>query len=125
MNPSANVRRGLGDAGEELAARALRARGLLVVERKFRCRSGEIDLIARDGQCLVFVEVKTRRGNRFGTPEEAVHPRKQRKLIQVAETYLQQQLLEDVDWRIDVVAIEMDARGRVVRVDVIEHAVER
>ena len=51
--------------------------------------------------------------------------RKQRKLIQVAETYLQQQMLDDVDWRIDVVAVEMDARGHVQRVDVIEHAVER
>jgi len=125
MNKPTSARRGLGDAGEELAARALRARGLVVVARKFRCRSGEIDLIARDGESLVFVEVKTRRGNRFGTPVEAVHPRKQRKLIQVAETYLQQQMLDDVDWRIDVVAVEMDARGHVQRVDVIEHAVER
>jgi len=115
----------LGNAGEQLAARELQARGLSIVQTNYRCASGEMDLIARDGDELVFVEVKTRRGNRFGSPEDAVNPRKQQKLIEVAETYLQAYQHNDVNWRIDVVAVEMDARGKLLRVDVIEHAVSR
>ncbi len=125
MKAAAGNRRQLGNAGEELAARALGARGMQIVARQFRCQSGEIDLIARDGPTLVFVEVKTRRGNRYGTPAEAVTARKQHKLIASAETYMQMQALEDVDWRIDVVTVEMDTTGRLIRLDVIEHAVER
>ena len=120
-----SVRRQLGNAGEDLAARALGKRGMQIVARQYRCTSGEIDLIARDGAELVFVEVKTRRGDRFGAPEDAVNARKQQKLIAAAETYLQSHALEDSAWRIDVVAIEMDARGHLLRLDVIERAVER
>ncbi len=123
--PRPTAKRQLGDAGERLAAEALTKRGLVIYERNFRCAEGELDLIARDGDTWVFAEVKTRRGSRFGTPEEAVDARKQRKLIAVAEAYLQVRALDDVDWRIDVVAVEMDARGRLLRVDVIENAVTR
>ncbi len=119
------VRRQLGTAGEQIAARALAERGLSIVERNFRCTEGEIDLIARDGAEWVFVEVKTRRSDRFGTPEEAVTPRKQAKLIAVAETYLQAHGVEGADWRIDVVGIAMDAGGRLQRVNIIDHAVSR
>jgi putative endonuclease len=125
MKGTAGIRRQLGNAGEELAARALGARGMQIIARQFRCQSGEIDLIAHDGPTLVFVEVKTRRGNRYGTPAEAVTARKQQKLIASAEVYLQMHALEDVDWRIDVVTVEMDTAGRLLRLDVIEHAVER
>jgi putative endonuclease len=125
MSKTVGARRRLGNAGEELAARALRERGLEIVACNFRCESGEMDLVAREGDVLVFVEVKTRRGNRFGLPEDAVNLRKQQKLIAVAESYLQTNALDDVDWRIDVVAVQMDVHGHLTRLDVIEHAVER
>ncbi|MEP7198653.1 MAG: YraN family protein [Chloroflexota bacterium] len=125
MTKRPTTKRQLGDAGEELAVRALQARGLIIVARNYRCTAGEMDVIARDGDALVFVEVKTRRGDQFGTAAEAVNARKQQKLIDVAETYLQAKQLDDVDWRIDVVAVEMDARGKLLRVEVIENAVMR
>ena len=116
-------KRRLGDAGERIAARELQARGWRIVERNYRCAEGEMDLVARAGEQWVFVEVKTRRGDRFGAPEESVNARKQKKLIAVAERYLQEHDLSDAHWRIDVVAVEMDARGKLLRVEVIEHAV--
>lgn len=119
----ASARQSLGHAGEQMARRALEARGLVIVQANYRCAAGEMDLIARAANEWVFVEVKTRRGNRFGTPEEAITRRKQAKLAQVAETYLQAHALADVAWRIDVVAIEMDRHGKLLRLDVIEHAV--
>jgi putative endonuclease len=119
------ARQGLGHTGEQIAARELQARGLRIVASNYRCAAGEMDLIARSADELIFVEVKTRRGDKFGSPEEAVHPRKQQKLIEVAETYLQEHELDDVAWRIDVVAVEMDPRGKLLRVDVIENAVAR
>ena len=76
------------------------------------------------GQSLVFVEVRTRRGDRFGTPEESITPAKRAHLIAAAQAYLQAHSLEDRDWRIDVVAVEMSSRGELVRVDVIENAIE-
>ena len=118
-------KQGLGRKGEQLAADALQAQGMAIVERNYRCAVGEMDIIAREGDTLVFVEVKTRRGNRFGSPEDAVDARKQRKLIEVAETYLQERVLDDAEWRIDVVAVEMDGVGRLKRIEVIREAVRR
>jgi putative endonuclease len=116
-------RQGLGRAGERLARRALEARGLVIVQANYRCAAGEMDLVARAADELVFVEVKTRRGNQFGSPEEAVTRRKQSKLVKVAETYLLEHSLTGTGWRIDVVAVEMDVHGKLVRLEVIEHAV--
>ncbi len=125
MTKRPSIKRQLGNAGERLAVRELQSRGMSIIASNYRCEAGEMDLIAREADALVFIEVKTRRGNRFGSPEDAVHPRKQQKLIAIAETYLQEQSLDDVDWRIDVVAIEMDGSGKLLRVDVIENAVQR
>src|SRR5579863_2788673 len=83
-----SARQGLGRMGERLAAEMLMREGYAILERNFRCCYGEIDLIAEDGQDLVFVEVKTRRGVAYGRPEEAVTLRKQRKVVQVATYYL-------------------------------------
>ena len=69
-------RRRLGQRGEQLAAERLAAMGYEIVERNYRCKAGEIDLVARQGGGWVFVEVRTRRGDRFGTPEESVTARK-------------------------------------------------
>ncbi len=116
------ARKKLGRRGEDLALARLEKHGYIVRERNWRCPAGEIDIVAEDGGCLVFVEVRTRRGRAFGTPEESVTPTKQAKLVKVARTYLQEHSWEG-DWRIDVVAVEMTSRGRLLRVDLIKNAV--
>jgi len=116
-------RKALGALGESLAARELEQRGYLIVARNWRCVEGEIDLVAERRGMLVFVEVRTRRGRERGTPEESLTPRKQAKLIEVAQAYLEEHAA-DRDWRIDVVAVELSARGQLLRIDVIENAIE-
>ncbi|MBC7315714.1 MAG: YraN family protein [Chloroflexi bacterium] len=112
-------RQRLGAWGEALAERALAARGYTILARNWRCARGEIDLVAKDGACYTFVEVKTRHGHAVQYPEEALTPAKARRLAELGETYLAEQGLEDVAWRIDLVAIELDARGGVARLEVI------
>src|SRR6266853_6498944 len=82
------ARQGVGRTGERLAAEELSRRGYRILEQNFRCTHGEIDLVAEDAQDLIFIEVKTRRGNAYGLPEEAVTTRKQQKIVQVASYYL-------------------------------------
>ena len=115
-------RHALGRLGEELAARALTARGYRIRERNWRCTAGELDIVAEDGDVLVFIEVKTRRGREYGTPEEAVTPAKQARLVELAATYVQESGWQS-DWRIDVVAVELMPDGRLSRLDVIRNAV--
>lgn len=112
----------LGRWGESVAAHHLEAKGCRIVERNWRCQRGEIDLVARDGSTLVFVEVKTRRGRSMGTPEEGLTPRKGRKLLELGQLYLAERDL-DVDWRVDLVAIELDSGGKLLRCDHIPNAV--
>lgn len=116
------IRQGLGYTGERLAAEQLVREGYSILERNFRCRYGEIDLIAEDGQDLVFVEVKTRRGVAYGRPEEAVTLQKQRKLMQVANHYLSLQTQPERSWRIDVVAVQMSASGKLEEIRLYRHA---
>jgi putative endonuclease len=113
----------LGRRGEDLAAARLTELGYALVGRNYRCPHGEIDLVARLGEVWVFVEVKTRRGVRFGTPEEAITLRKQAHLIAGAQHYLQAHGLGDVAWRIDAVAVGLAPGGVLERIDVIENAV--
>ena len=112
-------RRQTGLLGEELACAALSRRGYQIIERGWRCPFGEVDVVARDGACWVFVEVKTRRGRGAGAPEEALTPRKAQRLMELAQTYLAERALGEVDWRIDLVAIELDGLDRVQRLSVI------
>lgn len=98
--------------------------GYRIIERNFRCRHGEIDLIAEDANDLVFVEVKTRRGNAYGLPEDAVTPRKQQKLVQVATYYLDLHECSERAWRIDVVAVQLSANGRFEEIRVHQHTVQ-
>ena len=102
--------RSRGARGEELAAQYLVEKGFILLERNFRdnLSRGEIDLIARIGKCLVFVEVKTGNGAAFGPPESWVDGRKQNRIARAAERYLQDHLLQDVECRFDVVGIHMD-----------------
>ena len=111
----------LGRRGEDIAVGHLRRQGYVILVRN--CPAGEIDIVAREGETLAFVEVRTRRGERFGTPEESITPDKQAKLVTLAETYLQEEDLADVAWRIDVVGIVLSRHGEVRRVNLIRNAV--
>lgn len=111
-----HTRQRIGDRGEAIAERFLCARGYTILARKYRCREGEIDLVCRDGDILAFVEVKTRRGNLFGTPEEAITAAKLAHLAQAGQHYLMDHAREGDPWRIDVVGIDLDPTGRVLDV---------
>lgn len=115
-------RKKLGEWGEAYAARQLEAKGYEIIERNWRCARGEIDLVARVGQELVFVEVKTRRGRSMGTPEEGLTRRKAEKLLLLAQLYLAEHDL-DVDWQVDLAAIELDSSGKLLRYEHIPNAV--
>lgn len=94
-----------GQLGEDRAVEHLLAHGYSVLERNFRCRLGEIDIIARDGDALVFVEVRTRADGRRGTALETITPAKQRRIARVAELYLTTRRLHATACRFDVVGI--------------------
>lgn len=100
-----------GQEGEALAAAYLEKKGYQVLERNYRIRFGEIDLIAQDHETLVFVEVKARRSLRWGSPAQAVHYHKQGKIFQVAQLYLMRQEQEDVPCRFDVVEVVISKDG--------------
>ncbi len=116
-------RRGLGQRGEELAVAKLIRRGYTVRERNWRCQRGEVDIIAEHDGWLVFVEVRARRGRELGSPEDSITPAKRARMIQVAQSYLSELEPGEVDWRIDVVAVELTQSGKLLRVDVYENAV--
>ncbi|HWE63894.1 MAG TPA: YraN family protein [Chloroflexota bacterium] len=119
-----HTRQRLGDRGEQIAERFLAARGYTVLRRKYRCAEGEIDLVCRDGNTVTFVEVKTRRGTAFGAPEEAVTPAKLAHIAQAGQQYLTEQGCQEQPWRIDVVAVEPDAGGRLVDMRLIVSAAD-
>lgn len=100
-------RKQTGQRGEEIAAAHLAAKGYKIIDRNWRCSTGELDIIMEEGDTLIFVEVRTRRGERFGTAEESVTPAKQNRLIELAQTYLQETGLPHPSWRIDVVAVQL------------------
>ncbi len=118
-----DTRRALGNRGEALAAQKLQSLGYTIREHNWRCGAGELDIVAEKDGTLVFIEVRTRRGDRFGTPEESITPAKRAKLIEVAQTYLVEHDEPDCSWRIDVVAVEIGQRGEVSRMEIIENAV--
>ena len=103
----------LGDWGEEVAGRFLERQGFRILDRKYRCTWGEVDLVTRDGRDLVFVEVRTRRSNSFGSPEESITDAKAGRLVATCNDYLQKHpdnLFGDhpdsvAGWRIDLVSV--------------------
>jgi putative endonuclease len=99
---------GLGKTGEDLACRELERRGYEIVARRYRRRSGELDIVARDGATIVFVEVKARRGRMFGEAVEAVTGWKQRRMSRLAAEYLSRHHLTQCPCRFDVVSIQFD-----------------
>lgn len=100
-----DARRIFGNRGEQEAEAFLRKQGMIILDRQFRTRFGEIDLVAKDGDEVVFVEVKTRRTNQFGYPEESVTSAKLQKIIRAGEMYMQTRGWRET-YRIDVVAID-------------------
>jgi len=106
-----------GGAGEDLAAEFLRRKGMVVLARNYRCRAGEIDLVARDGDAVVFVEVKERTGRSHGAAVEAVTWAKRRKVVRAARAYASVHGLSEARLRFDVVAIDWEASGPRVRHD--------
>ena len=111
-----------GKQGEDLAADHLVDAGLKIIERNYRCAFGEIDIVAEEGQTLVFVEVKSRRSEAYGSPQTAVSRDKQRKISQVALHYLQERRLNHRSARFDVVAVKLLPAGH--KIELIRNAFE-
>ena len=108
--------------GESLAVKHLNARGCEILARNYRALRGEIDIIVRDGEFTVFVEVKTRRSLKFGLPQAAVTLQKQQQISKVALAYLQAQNLLDAPCRFDVIAIHLSPQLELLRLEQIENA---
>ena len=104
-------RQQLGQRGEQIAVDHLKRLGYRIQHRNYRCHRGEIDIIARDGSTLVFIEVKTKSQASFGTPQAMVNRTKQHTITHVAMSYVQQQQLHNAALRFDVVAITFLADG--------------
>jgi putative endonuclease len=117
-------RRRLGDLGERLAQRHLLAEGYRICEKNFRTRWGEVDIIAERDGVLVFVEVRTRRGGQRGTAAESLTAAKKRRLVALAEAYGQGREGLPEGRRIDVIAVDLTAGGRLLSLQHIEGAVE-
>ena len=120
---SKDPRHSLGKMGEDLACAELGRRGYAVIARGYRTKYGEIDIVARDGETTVFVEVKTRAGDEYGGAAAAVTRRKQRRVAQMAVDYLSRHALHDTPCRFDVVTVDV-VDDQPPRVEVYPHAFE-
>ena len=118
------AKQALGAFGERLAAAHLESKGYRILERNYRRREGEIDIVAASGGCLVFVEVRTRRGQERGSAVESVGPAKGARLEALAEAYCQERPDLPPDRRIVVVAVELSPAGRLLRIQHVENAVD-
>lgn len=112
----------LGKLGEDLALKKIKRLGYKLVVRNYRCPLGEIDIIARDGDCLVFLEIKTRKGRSTGYAKEAVDRRKRRQISKTALTYMKANDCYDVRSRFDVVAISI--KDGLEEIEIIKDAFE-
>jgi putative endonuclease len=114
-----------GKLGEKLACSALKKKGYRIIETNYRCRQGEIDIVARQNDCLVFIEVRTKTGKAFGSPEESVTVQKKQRLVTTAMDYLNSHRDLPENWRIDFVAVDLDPlTNKATRIEIIENAVE-
>jgi putative endonuclease len=101
------LRQQLGESGEEMACRELASRGYAILARRYRTRYGEIDIVAKDGDTVVFVEVRLKTSSEFGTAAESVTPGKQRRVVSMAADYLARNRLTGRPCRFDVAAIDI------------------
>jgi len=111
--PTTDTRRPIGVKGEEEAARFLTRSGYAILDKNVRTRAGEIDLVAKEGKTLVFVEVKTRRDLEGDPPQAGVHTRKQNRLAKLAHGYLKLKRIRQTPCRFDVVAVIINDEGGV------------
>ena len=118
------TRKTTGQLGEELALAALKKKGYCILQTNYRCSYGEIDIIAIRKDCLVFVEVRTKANLEHGTPEESISFTKMQHMERTAQYYLQTLKSQPKDWRIDLIAVELDASGKIQRLEQIENALE-
>ncbi len=116
-------RRDTGILGEKLAREFLEKQGYQIWQTNYRCPEGEIDIIAKHEDSLVFIEVRTKKSLEFGSPEESITPAKMEKLREVAAHYRQTHENLPDSWRIDVVAIELGKDNKISRIELIENAV--
>ncbi len=116
-------RRDTGILGEKLARDFLKKRGYCIIETNYRCPEGEVDIVARDKDSLVFVEVRTKTSLAFGSPEESITPAKKERMIVVASRYRETHDNLPQSWRIDVVAVELNRKEKPSRIELIENAV--
>ena len=116
----------VGRIGERIARHHLEGKGYRIVDANYQCRWGEVDLIALDGPVWVFVEVRARRSDAYGSPEESVTPAKARRLMMTAQDFLQRRVADsaNLEWRIDLVAIRLGPGRRVLSVNHLENIVE-
>jgi putative endonuclease len=124
LPPARPLKDRVGHAGEVAALAYLKEQGFRILARDWRCRIGQIDIVAEDGDTLVLIEVKARRGVGFGTPEEAVDERKRRKLRMLLELYRGQTHRLKQPCRIDVIGLLMDGALSVTRIEHIKDAVQ-
>ncbi len=117
------TRRDTGILGEKLAKAFLKKRGYHIKETNYRCPEGEIDIVAKHKDYLVFVEVRTKKSLEFGSPEESITPAKKERMKATASHYQQTHNNLSALWRIDVVAVELDQKGKLSRIELIENAV--
>ena len=109
MSKQNNFRIQTGQSGEDIASEHLLSKGLQIIGRNIRTPFGEIDILCEEGDCLIFLEVKTRRSKQFGFPEDAVSRYKQEHMLNSAMAYLQEQDALERTWRIDVIAVNLVA----------------
>jgi putative endonuclease len=121
-NKEENGRKQTGRLGEDMAVAYLKKSGYEILERNYRCMFGEVDIVAKDGKVIVFIEVKSRRSERFGEPQAAVGPDKQRKLSLISLKYLKERRLYPCDARFDVAAVRILPDGG--HIELIKNAFE-
>lgn len=118
------IKKKLGNLGEEIASKYLINKGYLIIQKNFRTKFGEIDIIARDGRYLVFIEVKLRKSLNLGYPREAVDYYKQQRIRNLANLYLAKKRIKDAFIRFDVVEIMLDENENVKSIYLIQNAFE-
>lgn len=112
-----NNSRDIGAIGEDIAIKYLRENGYVILERNFRTKTGEIDIIASINDIIVFIEVKTRNSDKYGFPYEAVNYKKQQKIIKVAQNYINLRRLNDYQYRFDIIEIFLNSQARVNHIE--------
>ncbi len=111
----------IGDKGESIAVQYLLKNKYTIIERNFRCRFGEIDIIAKKDNCIIFFEVKTRRSFKYGRPIEAIDSRKIGHILKTIYFYLNKNRLDDIDYRIDAIEVILNNNIKINHIENIIH----